>query len=47
MGDEKIKAQIGSNIADRRKRAGLTQAGLAERLNYSEDRKSVGRERVC
>lgn len=36
MGDEKIKAQIGSNIADRRKRAGLTQAGLAERLNYSD-----------
>lgn len=36
MDDEKIKAQIGSNIADRRKRAGLTQAGLAERLNYSD-----------
>lgn len=36
MEDDKIKARIGSNIAERRKRAGLTQAGLAERLNYSD-----------
>ena len=36
MDDEKIKARIGSNIACRRKRAGLTQAGLAEKLNYSD-----------
>ena len=36
MEDDKIKARIGSNIAERRKRTGLTQAGLAERLNYSD-----------
>ena len=36
MDDEKIKAQIGSNIATCRKSAGLTQAGLAEKLNYSD-----------
>lgn len=36
MEDDKIKARIGINIAERRKRAGLTQAGLAERLNYSD-----------
>ncbi len=36
MNDEKLKAQIGANIALYRKQAGLTQAGLAERLNYSD-----------
>lgn len=36
MDDEKLKQQIGSNIASYRKRAGLTQAGLAEKLNYSD-----------
>jgi transcriptional regulator with XRE-family HTH domain len=36
MDDEKLKNQIGSNIAAYRKRAGLTQAGLAEKLNYSD-----------
>ncbi len=36
MDDEKLKLQIGTNIAMYRKRAGLTQAGLAERLNYSD-----------
>lgn len=36
MDDEKIKARIGSNIASFRKTAGLTQAGLAEKLNYSD-----------
>ena len=36
MDVEKLKLQIGSNIASYRKRAGLTQAGLAERLNYSD-----------
>ena len=36
MDDEKTKAQIGSNIATCRKSAGLTQAGLAEKLNYSD-----------
>ena len=36
MDAEKLKLQIGSNIASYRKRAGLTQAGLAERLNYSD-----------
>ena len=33
---EKLKYQIGSNISMYRKRAGLTQAGLAEKLNYSD-----------
>ncbi|MGM9590269.1 MAG: helix-turn-helix domain-containing protein [Faecousia sp.] len=31
-----LKSCIGSNIATQRKRAGLTQAGLAEKLNYSD-----------
>lgn len=33
---EKLKQYIGTNIALRRKEAGLTQAGLAEKLNYSD-----------
>lgn len=36
MDDEKIKSQIGSNIAACRKAAGMTQVGLAEKLNYSD-----------
>ncbi|MBQ7001035.1 MAG: helix-turn-helix domain-containing protein [Oscillospiraceae bacterium] len=36
MDDEKLKFQIGANIAAHRKNAGLTQAGLAEKLNYSD-----------
>ncbi len=36
MDDEKLKYQIGANIAAYRKRSGLTQAGLAEKLNYSD-----------
>lgn len=36
MDIEKLKLQIGDNIAMYRKRAGLTQAGLAEKLNYSD-----------
>ena len=36
MDHEKLKYQIGTNIALHRKRAGLTQAGLAEKLNYSD-----------
>ena len=36
MDDEKLKGQIGTNIATYRKQAGLTQAGLAEKLNYSD-----------
>ena len=36
MNDEKLKQQIGANIALYRKAAGWTQAGLAERLNYSD-----------
>ena len=36
MDDEKLKKQIGANIAAYRKRSGLTQAGLAEKLNYSD-----------
>lgn len=36
MDDEKLKKQIGANIAAYRKRAGLTQAILAEKLNYTD-----------
>lgn len=36
MDDEKLKKQIGINIVSYRKRNGLTQAGLAEKLNYSD-----------
>ena len=36
MDGEKLKLQIGKNIASYRKRSGLTQAGLAEKLNYSD-----------
>ena len=36
MDDEKLKYQIGSNIAAYRKQARLTQVGLAEKLNYSD-----------
>lgn len=36
MDSEKLKDLIGKNIAAHRKRCGLTQAGLAERLNYTD-----------
>jgi transcriptional regulator with XRE-family HTH domain len=36
MDDERLKKQIGANIASYRKRLQLTQAGLAEKLNYSD-----------
>lgn len=36
MDSEKLKHQIGANIAAYRKRCGMTQAELAERLNYSD-----------
>lgn len=36
MDDEQVKARIGANIAYYRKQAGLTQAGLGEKLNYSD-----------
>ena len=36
MNDEKLKYQLGANIVMYRKRLGLTQAGLAEKLNYSD-----------
>lgn len=36
MDDEKLKKQIGANIASYRKHMQLTQAGLAEKLNYSD-----------
>lgn len=36
MDDEKLKRQIGRNIAAFRKRMGWTQAELAEKLNYSD-----------
>ena len=36
MNDEKLKIQLGMNIAAYRKRLGMTQMGLAEKLNYSD-----------
>lgn len=36
MEDERLKKQIGMNIVSYRKRQGLTQAGLADQLNYSD-----------
>lgn len=36
MNDEKLKAQLGANIVMYRKGSGMTQAKLAERLNYSD-----------
>ena len=36
MDGEKLKYQIGANIAAYRKKNNLTQAGLAEKLNYSD-----------
>ena len=36
MDADKLKLQIGKNISAYRKLAGLTQAGLAEKINYSD-----------
>lgn len=36
MNDERLKTQIGKNIVSYRKRSSLTQAALAEKLNYSD-----------
>ena len=36
MNDEKLKNQLGANIAAFRKRSGMTQAVLAERINFSD-----------
>ena len=36
MDDEKVKYRIGANIAAYRKQEGLTQAGPADKLNYSD-----------
>ena len=36
MNDETIKSTLGKNIGAHRKRQGLTQAGLAEKMNYSD-----------
>ncbi len=36
MDSEKLKELIGKNISAHRKRCGLTQVGLAEKLNYSD-----------
>ncbi len=36
MNDEQLKGLLGANIASYRKRQGLTQAGLAEKINYSD-----------
>ena len=42
MDSEKLKNQLGSNIAAHRKRFGLTQAALAEKLNFSDKAVSKG-----
>ena len=36
MNDEQLKKNLGVNIMTHRKRRGLTQAGLAEKLNYTD-----------
>ena len=36
MDDEQLKYQIGANIAAYRKQCGMTQAALAEKVNYSD-----------
>ena len=36
MNDEKIKIQLGTSIGMHRKKCGMTQAKLAEKLNYSD-----------
>lgn len=36
MNDEQLKGLLGTNIASYRKRQGFTQAGLAEKINYSD-----------
>ena len=36
MNDETLKTNLGKNIGAHRKRQGLTQVGLAEKLNYSD-----------
>jgi len=36
MDSEKLKIQVGCNIAACRKRAGMTQADLAQKLNYTD-----------
>ncbi len=36
MNDEKLKLQLGANIAALRKRSGMTQAALAEQINFSD-----------
>lgn len=36
MNDEKLKNQLGANIVLYRKKYGMTQANLAEKLNYSD-----------
>jgi len=36
MDEEKLKKRIGQNIVSCRKRAGMTQVSLAEKLNYSD-----------
>ena len=36
MDDEQVKERIGGNIAFYRKQSSMTQAGLAEKLNYSD-----------
>ena len=36
MAEDKLRFHIGTNIANARKRLGLTQAGLAEQINYTD-----------
>ena len=37
MDSEKLKVQLGKNIATYRKHCGMTQAELADKLNYSDE----------
>ena len=36
MNDEKLKSQLGANIVAYRKSSGMTQAKLAQQINYSD-----------
>ena len=36
MNNEELKSRVGANIARLRRERGLTQAELAERINYSD-----------
>ncbi len=47
MTNEELKSRVGSNIARLRREAGLTQADLAEKLNYSDKAVSGNGQSPC